>query len=95
MPVLYIIVDILLYLKTRTLIVVGTGYVIDGIISLFWNYSGINEYDLSLNLVEQLRDRVWIGVIFLVISTPILVRFIYQNWHRINEPLPYFTNSSQ
>jgi uncharacterized protein len=92
---LYIVVEILLYLQTRTLVVVGVAYLIDIIIGLLWNYSGISNYDLSLSLVEQLRDRVWIGIIFLAISTPILVRFIYQNWHRIDEPLPYFTNSSQ
>jgi uncharacterized protein len=93
--IIYTVIDILLYLQTRTLIVIGIGYVLDLSIGLVWNYSGINKYDLSLSLVEQLRDRVWIGVIFLAISTPILVRFIYQNWHRIDQPLPYFTNSSQ
>ena len=94
-PVIYIIVDILIYLQTRTLTLIGIAYVIDLGMSLFWSYSGINRYDLSINLVEQLRDRVWLGVIFLAVLTLFLMRFIYKNWHRVNEPLPYFTNASQ
>jgi uncharacterized protein len=93
--VIYVLFDILIYLKTKTLLTVFIGYLVDMVVNYAWNYSIFGKYDLSISLVEQLRDRVWIGAILLVISTPFLARFFYQNWHRINEPLPYFINAAQ
>ncbi len=37
---------------------------------------------------------VW-GVIFLLVSTPFLVRFVRQNWHITRRPLPYFVQQEQ
>lgn len=91
-PVFYVFFNILLYLQTRTLIIVALTYFMDIAIGLIWDYLIPGKYDLSINLVEQLRDRLGIAIIFVAVSTPFLIRFIYKNWHRINEPLPYFTN---
>ncbi|NJO94277.1 MAG: hypothetical protein HC820_07945 [Hydrococcus sp. RM1_1_31] len=70
--------DILIYFKTRTLFIVFIGYFVELAITYAWGYSIFGKYDLSISLVEQLRDRVWVGGILLAISTPFLARFFYK-----------------
>ena len=40
--------------------------------------------------LETFQAGVWLGVMFLLVSTPFLVRFVRQNWRITRTSLPYF-----
>ncbi|MEM9007234.1 MAG: CPBP family intramembrane glutamic endopeptidase [Cyanobacteria bacterium P01_F01_bin.86] len=40
--------------------------------------------------LANFRADVWLGVMFLLVSTPFLVRFVRQNWRITRTALPYF-----
>lgn len=92
--IIYLILEILIYLKYRSLIVIFIATIIDVVTNYIFAHS-VKWYDLSSAVVEQLRDRIWVSFTLLAITTPFLIRFIYQNWHLINESLPYYKNSKQ
>lgn len=88
----------LLYLKTRTLIVPIIAAVLNGVCYIFlylWGFFTIANSAKTVSVLEQFRAEWKMGVVLLVVSTPVLVYFAYKNWHHINEPLPYFTNAAE
>ncbi|HLO47761.1 MAG TPA: hypothetical protein VK211_05010 [Kamptonema sp.] len=91
-----ILVYTLLYLKTRTLIVPLIAIILDSAIFLMWSLLlTFLGYYKTVGVLEQFRSQFPFGVFCLVLSAPWVMRFIYKNWYRIKEPLPYFTNSSE
>lgn len=45
--------------------------------------------------LEAFQANLWLGVVFLVVSTPFLVHFVRQNWQVTRAPLPYFVNGDR
>ena len=86
----------LLYLKTRTLIVSITCHALNNAAGTFLGLlpilSGSAE---TVYTVEQFRSDWWWGVLYVVLSAPWLIHFIYKNWPNPRSPAPYFVNASQ
>ena len=86
----------LLYIRTRSLIVPIACHAMNN--SFVVVMSLLNTVSMptpAINSLEQLRHSLWFGILFLVLSLPLLVRFVSQNWPRKDAAIPYFINSSQ
>jgi hypothetical protein len=94
-----ILIYTLLYIKTRTLIVLIVARILETIIyvfsDLFYFLFTISSSTKTVTVLEQIRSEWRVGVFFFVLSAPWIVHFIYKNWPRPNEPLPYFANTSR
>ena len=42
--------------------------------------------------LEEFRASIWLGIILMTVSTPLLVRFFKNNWFVVQGALPYFAN---
>ncbi|MDZ8051013.1 MAG: lysostaphin resistance A-like protein [Aulosira sp. ZfuVER01] len=86
-----------LYIKTRTLIVPIACHAFNNSVAVGMGLlsSGSKTTTSTVNLLEQLRSSWWVGVVLMLISLPLLVRFLYRNWPRKDALVPYFINSSQ
>jgi membrane protease YdiL (CAAX protease family) len=95
----FILIYTLLYIKTRTLIVLIVARILETIIYVFWELFDflftISSSTRTVSVLEQIRSEWRVGVFFFVLSAPWIVHFIYKNWPRPNEPLPYFANTSR
>jgi uncharacterized protein len=84
----------LLYIKSRTLITPMIFRSVSILISLIVeSYYFFIIQSNSNSLLEQLRSEVNLGMILLAISTPYIIWWIYKNWLKKNEELPYFANA--
>jgi len=94
-----VLVYTLLYIKSRTLIVPFIAYILQLLIYRFWDlfdfFFTISSSTKTVSVLEQFRSEWRAGVFFFVLSAPWIVHFIYKNWPRPNEPLPYFANTSR
>lgn len=94
-----VLVYTLLYIKSRTLIVPFIAYILQLLIYRFWDlfdfFFTISSSTKTVSVLEQFRSEWRVGVFFFVLSAPWIVHFIYKNWPRPNEPLPYFANTSR
>ncbi|MDZ7958858.1 MAG: type II CAAX endopeptidase family protein [Aulosira sp. DedQUE10] len=86
-----------LYIKTRTLIVPIACHAFNNSIAVGMGLlsSGSKTTTSAVNVLEQLRSSWWLGLLIMLISLPLLVRFLYRNWPRKDALAPYFINSSQ
>jgi membrane protease YdiL (CAAX protease family) len=86
-----------LYIKTRTLIVPIACHAFNNSLAVGMGLlsSGSKTTTSTVNLLEQLRSSWWVGVVLMLISLPLLVRFLYRNWPRKDALVPYLINSSQ
>jgi len=95
----FILIYTPLYIKTRTLIVLIVARILETIIYVFWDlfyfFFTISSSTKTVTVLEQFRSEWRVGVFFFVWSAPWIVHFIYKNWPRPNEPLPYFANTSR
>jgi membrane protease YdiL (CAAX protease family) len=95
----FVLVYTLLYIKSRTLIVPFIAYILEYVIYIFLNLLDflftISSSTKTVSVLEQFRSEWRVGVFFFVLSAPWIVHFIYKNWPRPNEPLPYFANTSR
>jgi hypothetical protein len=95
----FILIYTLLYIRTRTLIVLIVARILETIIYVFWDLFDflftISSSTKTVSVLEQFRSEWRVGVFFFVLSAPWIVHFIYKNWPRPNEPLPYFANTSR
>ncbi|NET56267.1 MAG: CPBP family intramembrane metalloprotease [Symploca sp. SIO2E6] len=83
----------LLYIKTRTLIVPIVCHALNNLAAVGL---GLIPNDTSTtDMLEQLHSEWWVGIIFVVLSAPLLISFISKNWPRPTFPLPYFSNGEQ
>lgn len=84
----------LLYIKTRSLIVpIACHALNNSFVVAMELFSNGSKTVSAVNRLEQLRYSLWFGILFIVLSLPVLVRFLSQNWPRKNAPVPYFINS--
>ncbi|WP_341526275.1 type II CAAX endopeptidase family protein [Nostoc sp. UHCC 0302] len=85
-----------LYIKTRTLIVPIACHALNNLtavtMGLLSNDSNTTSVAESL---EQLRSSWGLGVLLMLISLPLLVRFLFQNWPRQDAAVPYTINAYQ
>ncbi|MBD2354333.1 CPBP family intramembrane metalloprotease [Tolypothrix sp. FACHB-123] len=86
-----------LYIKTRTLIVPIACHAFNNSLAVGMGLlaSGSKTTTSMTNQIEQLRSIWWFGVVLMLISLPLLARFLYRNWPRQNTLIPYFINSFQ
>ena len=85
-----------LYLKTRTLIVLIACHALNNFLVVVMGLlSSRSSTGSSLNSLEQLRSGWWVGILLMVVSLPLLVRNISQNWPRKDAVIPYFINANQ
>ncbi len=86
-----------LYIKTRTLIVPIACHAFNNLLAVGMGLlsGGSKTTTSTVNLLEQLRSSWWVGVVLMLISLPLLVRFLYRNWPRKDALIPYSINSSQ
>ena len=85
----------LLYVRTRTLIVpIGCHVLSNAVVVSFAILreliGGSGEEESSFT-AEQVRDEVVIGVVLVLLTAPVLARFVYKNWPRPGVRPPYFT----
>ncbi|OUL20110.1 CAAX protease family protein [Nostoc sp. RF31YmG] len=85
-----------LYIKTRTLIVPIACHAFNNSLAVGMGLlSSGSKTTSAANLLEQLRSSWWVGIVLMLISLPLLVRFLYRNWPRKDALVPYLINSSQ
>jgi uncharacterized protein len=89
-------INTILYLKTRSLLVLIIFVYLKIIISVIWNLS----YKIFLDnqagsTLDIFRSQVQLGVLFFVVSAPWVIGFIYKNWSVLKGPLPYFANAAE
>ncbi|MBW4643355.1 MAG: CPBP family intramembrane metalloprotease [Goleter apudmare HA4340-LM2] len=85
-----------LYVKTRTLIVPIACHAFNNALAVGIGFVGTGSQTTSaVDGLEQLRSGVWGGVLLMLISLPLIVRFLWRNWPRKNALLPYLINASQ
>ena len=89
------IVMALLYIKTRTLIVPMVVHAMNNIVAIAVDLFHINlfpTYNTSENTFNF--SEFWqLGLIYIVVSFPFVIYFIYKNWYSQRVSLPYFANA--
>lgn len=84
------IVMALLYIKTRTLIVPMVAHAMNNtIVTAILLFSTDNNTSETTNFSEFWQ----LGLIFIVVSSPFVIYFIYKNWYSQRVSLPYFANA--
>jgi uncharacterized protein len=79
----------LLYLKTRTLFVPIACHALNNFLAI-----GLEVVSPTpVSVLSQLHAYWWVGVVYLVLSAPWLMMFIYKQWPRHSRYLPYLMNS--
>ncbi|MBE7383900.1 MAG: CPBP family intramembrane metalloprotease [Leptolyngbya sp. SIO1E4] len=85
----------LLYLRSRSLgLVVGIHSLNNAIAAGLEILTRLLGGGLTPSL-DTFRANLWLGVMFLFVSTPFLVRFVRQNWRITQAPLPYFAHHNR
>jgi hypothetical protein len=89
-------INAILYVKTRSLLVLIFFVVWKNIIRGIWNLSYTTFLDNQAgSTLDVFRSQVQLGVLFFVVSAPWVIGFIYKNWSVLKGPLPYFANASE
>jgi hypothetical protein len=89
-------INVILYVKTRSLLVLIIFVVLKNIILGIWNLSYTTFLDNQAgSTLDVFRSQVQLGVLFFVVSAPWVIGFIYKNWSVLKGPLPYFANASE
>ena len=85
----------LLYVRTRTLIVPIACHVLSNAVVVFVvvvrELTGGTGEEESNFTADQVRDEVVVGVALVLLTAPILARFVYKNWPRLGVGPPYFS----
>jgi hypothetical protein len=86
----------ILYVKTRSLLVLIIFLALKNFIWGIWNLSYTTFLDNQTgSTLDVFRSQVQLGVLFFVVSAPWVIGFIYKNWSVLKGPLPYFANASE
>ena len=89
-------INAILYVKTRSLLVLIIFVYLKILISVIWNLSYKTFLDNQAgSTLDVFRSQVQLGVLFFVVSAPWVIGFIYKNWSVLKGPLPYFANASE
>ena len=82
----------LLYLRSRSLGLVVVVHGLNNAIAAGLEIvTRLLDIDSTTSL-ETFRANVGLGVLLLGLSTPLLIRFVWQNWQVTRAPLPYFAH---
>ena len=91
-----ILIYVILYAKTRSLLVVIVFMALESIIGISWYLSYTTFFgNQAGSTLDVFRSQVQLGVLFFVVSAPWVIGFIYKNWSVLKGPLPYFANASE
>jgi hypothetical protein len=86
----------ILYIKSRSLLVLIIFMALKNFIRGIWNVSYTTFLDNQPgSTLDVFRSQVQLGVLFFVVSAPWVIGFIYKNWSVLKGPLPYFANASE
>ncbi|MBH8555776.1 CPBP family intramembrane metalloprotease [Nostocaceae cyanobacterium CENA357] len=84
-----------LYIKTRTLIIPITCHALNNLLAVAMGLLANPKTTSAANSLEQLRSGWWLGILLMLVSLPLLVRFLSRNWPHKDAPVPYLINASQ
>ena len=94
--VIVLLIHAILYLKTRSLLVVIIFTILQNISFAVWNLSYTIFFgNQAGSTLDIFRSKVQLGVLFFVVSAPWVIGFIYKNWSVLKGPLPYFANAAE
>jgi hypothetical protein len=89
-------INAILYVKTRSLLVLIIFLVVKNIMWVIWDLSSTTFLDNQAgSTLDVFRSQVQLGVLFFVVSAPWVIGFIYKNWSVLKGPLPYFANATE
>ena len=89
-------INAILYVKTRSLLVLIIFRALINLIWGVWNVSYTTFLDKQTgSTLDIFRSEVQLGVLFFVVSAPWVIGFIYKNWSVLKGPLPYFANAAE
>jgi hypothetical protein len=89
-------INAILYVKTRSLLVLIIFVYLKFIISVIWNLSYKTFLDNQAgSTLDVFRSQVQLGVLFFALSAPWVSGLIYKNWSVLKGPLPYFANAAE
>ena len=89
-------INAILYVKTRSLLVLIIFLAVRSIIWVIWDLSSTTFLDNQAgSTLDVFRSQVQLGVLFFVVSAPWVIGFIYKNWSVLKGPLPYFANATE
>ena len=90
------LINAILYVKTRSLLVLIIFMALKNISWGIWNVSYTTFLDNQAgSTLEIFRSQIQLGVLFFALSAPWLIGFIYKNWSVLKGPLPYFANAAE
>lgn len=83
----------LLYIKTRTLVVPMICHFLNNLTALGLEFTsqGFGNKE-PVDILEQLHSNWWVGIVYMTLSAPWLITFMYKNWPKQPLSVPYFTN---
>jgi uncharacterized protein len=85
----------LLYLKTKTLVVPIIAHCMNNTIVVMIDFLS-TWAEVKPNSPSTISDNEWItGLLFVAISLPFVVHFIYRRFPRQDQPLPYLANQAR
>jgi membrane protease YdiL (CAAX protease family) len=91
-----VLIYVILYAKTRSLLVVIIFIALESIIAISWSLLSTIFFDNQTgSTLDIFRSEVQRGVLFFVVSAPWVIGFIYKNWSVLKGPLPYFANAAK
>ena len=94
--IIAILIYVILYAKTRSLLVVIIFMVLKNIIGTSWYLSYTIFFDNQTgSTLDIFRSQIQRGVLFFALSAPWVIGFIYKNWSVLKGPLPYFANAAE
>jgi len=86
----------ILYVKTRSLLVLIIFFLIRSLCFTIWDLSYPIFFDNpTRSTLEIFRSQIQLGVLFFALSAPWVIGFIYKNWSVLKGPLPYFANAAE
>ena len=86
----------ILYVKTRSLLVLIIFLLIRNLCITIWDLSySIFLDNPTRSTLEIFRSQIQLGVLFFALSAPWVIGFIYKNWSVLKGPLPYFANAAE
>jgi uncharacterized protein len=94
--IIALLIYAILYVKTRSLLVVIIFTLLQNIGFTVWNLLYKIFWDNQTgSTLEIFRSQIQLGVLFFALSAPWLIGFIYKNWSVLKGPLPYFANAAE
>jgi hypothetical protein len=90
------LISLILYAKTRSLLVLIIFIAVKNLIWIIWDLSYPTFFDNQTgSTLDVFRSQIQLGVLCFALSAPWVICFIYKNWSVLKGPLPYFANASE